>query len=301
MTAAGLRAQLPGGLIGDAGARVVDAVICPLTGRDEEMLADAGAREIDESMASTVTALLARCVISLGGAGPPSIGALRSLSVGDREALLLHLRRATLGDRIDCVATCPDPACGERSDLTLSVAELLVPRYDDPSEWHEEVFGAASGRGSKARVRVRFRLPTGGDQEATAELAATDPVTAARELFARCVATSTGSGGALAELPDDIADAVAARMAELDPQAELRLRFGCAGCGRPVEMLFDTASFLLAEIAATADRLHEELHAIAWHYHWSEAEILDLPRAKRRRYLDMIASSLGARQSQGVA
>jgi hypothetical protein len=301
MTGAGLRAPLPGGLIRDGGSRVVDAEIRPLTGRDEESLADASLRAVDRSMASTVTELLARCVVSLGGAGPPSMDALRALTVGDREALLLHLRRATLGDRIDCVATCPDPACGERSDLTLSVAELLVARYDDAAAWHEELFGAGVGRASKARVRVRFRLPTGGDQEATAELAGTDPVAAARALLVRCLTSATGSGGVAGELPDDVADAIAGRMAELDPQAEIRLRFDCAACGRPVDLLFDTASFFLAEIAATADRLYDEVHAIAWHYHWSEGEILDLPRGKRRGYLDLIASSLGARQSRGVA
>jgi hypothetical protein len=295
MTGAGLRAPLPTELAVDRGSRVVDVMVRPLTGRDEEMLADAEARGFDGSMASTVTALLARCVVSLGGAGPPSTDVLRSLPVGDREALLLHLRRATLGDRIDCVATCPAPACGERLDLTLSVAELLVPRYDDAAAWHDEVFG------SDRRLRLRFRLPTGADQEVTAEHAATDPAAAARALLARCVASSTGSGGVPAVLPDDIADAISARMAELDPQAEIRLHFDCAACGRPVEVLFDTASFFLAEIAATANRLYDEIHAIAWHYHWSEAEILDLPRSKRRCYLDLIASSLSARQSRGVA
>jgi hypothetical protein len=65
-------------------------------------------------------------------------------------------------------------------------------------------------------------------------------------------------------------------------------------------LLFDTATFFLAEVAATADRLLDEVHAIAWHYHWSESEILDLPRARRRRYLDLIASSLGTR-ARGVA
>lgn len=299
MTGAGILAPLPRGLVGDEGSRVVDAMVRPLTGRDEEMLADADARGFDGSMASTVTALLARCVVTLSGAGPPSTDVLRSLSVGDREALLLHLRRATLGDRIDCVATCADPACGERLDLTLSAAGLLVPRYDDAAAWYDELFG--SGSGPKRRVRLRFRLPTGGDQEATAEHAATDPAAAARALLARCVVSPTGSGGVLADLPGDIADAIAARMAELDPQAEIRLRFDCTACGRPVEVLFDTASFFLAEIAATADRLYDEIHAIAWHYHWSEAEILDLPRSKRRHYLDLIASSLSARQSRGVA
>jgi hypothetical protein len=290
MTGAGLRAPLPRGVI--EGLRVADAEIRPLTGREEELLGAAG--ETD-SMAATVTDLLGRCVLSLGGI-PASVEAVRSLSVGDREALLLHLRRATLGDRIDCVTTCPDPACGERLDLTLSIESLLVEPAPDAVEWYEEAL--PSGRGESPTVR--FRLPTGEDQEATAALAAADPVAAARALLARCVRPSTRRRSWAAGVPDDVADAIGARMAELDPQAEIRLRFDCAACERPVEMLFDTASFFLAELAATSDRLYDEVHAIAWHYHWSEAEILDLPRARRRRYLDLIASSVDTR-ARGVA
>src|SRR6185503_1744130 len=104
MTRAGLRAPLPRGLIGEEPVGG-DAEVRPLTGREEELLAT----ESGESMAAMVTAILARCVPSVGDvATTPE--AVRQLSVGDREALLLHLRRATLGDRIDCIATCPDPA-----------------------------------------------------------------------------------------------------------------------------------------------------------------------------------------------
>ena len=292
MTRAGLRAPLPRGLIGEepVGGH---AEVRPLTGREEELLGTGSG----ESMAAMVTAFLARCVQSVGGAATTP-DAVRQLSVGDREALLLHLRRATLGDRIDCVATCPDPACGERLDLTLSVGDLLVEPATDVAHWYEEAFPSAGGE-----TVVRFRLPTGADQEAIAGLAATDAVAAARELLARCVSPSRegGEGGGAADLADDVVDAVAARMAELDPQAEIRLRFDCAACGRPVDVLFDTASFFFAEIAATADRLFDEIHAIAWYYHWSEDAILDLPRDRRRRYLDLISASLGARQARGVA
>jgi hypothetical protein len=293
MTGSGTRVVLSRGLVN--GSRIQHAVIRPLTGRDEELLTAAWEAGGTEPTAATVTRLLARCVVLLAEE-PPSFEALRALCVGDREALLLHLRRLTLGDRVDCVAVCPDAACGERLDLTLSVQGLLVER-GEAVEWYEETFPSASPEGE---VAVRFRVPTGADQEETAGLAATDPTAAARAILRRCVASSSGLRGGLNEVPDDVADAVAARMAELDPQAEIRLRFDCAACGRPVEMLFDTGAFFLAEIEATADRLLQEVHAIAWHYHWPEREILDLPRARRRQYLELIASSLSAR-SRGVA
>jgi hypothetical protein len=183
-------------------------------------------------------------------------------------------------------------------DLTLAVGDLLVEPAADVAPWYEETFPAGGGR-----VLVRFRVPTGADQEAIAGLAATDAVAAARELLARCVSPDLdgGAGRVAADLTDEVVDAVAARMAELDPQGEIRLRFDCAACGRPVDVLFDTAAFFFAEIGATADRLYDEIHAIAWYYHWSEHAILDLPRNRRRRYLDLISASLGARQARGVA
>jgi hypothetical protein len=37
------------------------------------------------------------------------------------------------------------------------------------------------------------------------------------------------------------------------------------------------------------DRLYEEVHVIALHYHWPEAAILALPASRRRRYLGQLA------------
>lgn len=38
-----------------------------------------------------------------------------------------------------------------------------------------------------------------------------------------------------------------------------------------------------------ADRLYEEVSYVAYHFHWSHEEILDLEHALRRRYVDEIA------------
>jgi hypothetical protein len=41
-----------------------------------------------------------------------------------------------------------------------------------------------------------------------------------------------------------------------------------------------------------AERLYEEVHHLAYHYHWREQDILELPRLKRRRYLALLAGKL---------
>ena len=45
---------------------------------------------------------------------------------------------------------------------------------------------------------------------------------------------------------------------------------------------------------AVDERLfYDEVHTLASHYHWSEADILDLPQAKRRLYIDLINRARG--------
>jgi hypothetical protein len=279
---------LPGGVL-DGDRRYDTAALRSVTGHEEELLA-VWADVAGLSLAAQVTALLTCCVERLG-ADRPTADDLRHLTVGDREALLLHLRRITVGERLDCTLSCPDPACSELVDLSVAVTDLLVPRYDGPAMWHEESFPAGD-----ATVRLRFRLPTGADQEAVAALAETDPEAAARQVFERCL-----EAPGLAPLGAETLAAVSDRMAELDPQGELRLTFGCPGCGTAVDSLFDTGTFLLTEVAAAGARLAEEVHALAWYYHWSEAEILGMTARRRRRYLDLIAAELDRAGARGAA
>ncbi|MFC7547747.1 DUF6760 family protein [Plantactinospora sp. GCM10030261] len=47
-----------------------------------------------------------------------------------------------------------------------------------------------------------------------------------------------------------------------------------------------------------ADRLHEEVAYVAYHFHWALDDILDLEHPDRRRYVDEIAR-INTRISQG--
>lgn len=43
-------------------------------------------------------------------------------------------------------------------------------------------------------------------------------------------------------------------------------------------------------VTYATDRMHEEIAYIAYHFHWSQAEILDLEHRDRRRYVEQIAT-----------
>jgi hypothetical protein len=277
---------LPGGFWLD-GVHHREAGLAPLSGADEAFLLETAGML---TPARRTTALLARCLTRLGPFSPVSpmspvspvpAAAVSALTVGDREALLLHLRRITLGERLECVLRCAAPGCGERMELDLAVSELLVPPTATSQPWYEEDFQAGA-----TPWRVRFRLPTGEDQELAADLLQEDTSPVASLLLARCV-----DGGP--ELPPAVAEAVAERMALLDPQAEIVLRLACPICGRETATLFDAAAWLYQEIAGRTAELYREVHLLAFHYHWREADILAMTGRKRHLYLGFLAEALG--------
>jgi hypothetical protein len=275
---------LPGGYWFD-GRCYREARLRPIGSGDEDFLLDTEGRLLP---AHRVTALLARCVERLGPAEPATAEAVRSLNVGDREALLLHLRRLSLGERLQGVVDCPAPDCGERMDLDLHVGDLLLPPYDHSRRSFEADISENGGS-----YRVRFRLPTGADQEDAAILARSDSRVAAERLLHRCVERVTDEGGEPVDnLPPAMDDRISEAMSELDPQAELTFSLACPACGHAFLAPFDTAAYLFRELDDQAKHLHQEVHLLAFYYHWSEAEIIGMPARKRRLYLELLEEAL---------
>ena len=234
--------------------------------------------------APRANALIARCMV--GRAVPAD-----ALTVGDREAILLHLRRLTFGDSMACLLPCPNPSCGEQLQVSVDVSDLLVPRA-------ESTTGRVRVDSAGATFDVSFRLPTAADLDATAADAVGDPDDAALALLARSLLHADRDGEAVdaQDLPEEVRAAVAAAMAERDPQAEVSMTMRCPECGRQFSSLFDAAAFLLRELEARAARTLREVHVLAQHYHWSEADILRMPAQRRARYIELIHESRGRRR-----
>lgn len=261
------------------------ALLRPITGEDEAFLLETG-----EGLppAQWVTALLARCLVGLEPLDHVTMETVRSLSVGDREALLLHLHRLTFGDKMQCVLACPSPKCKEKMDLDLKATELLLPPYSNVEEWHEAQLIDAGHS-----YRVRFRLPTGADQEASAGLALTDLRAASKMLLRRCLGGIERDNGSPVEIiPEALDGQISSMMAELDPQAELILNLTCPTCGNTFSALFDTASYLSKEMNCHLEQIYREVHVLAFYYHWSESEIMGMTQKKRQRYLELLDEAM---------
>lgn len=315
---------LPNGLW-RSGAHLRRAWLRSLSGSDEEALAMAPG----ELPAERATRVLGRCLVELTAApgehrsGEKERGGeelARRLTVGDREALLLHLRRLTFGGTADCVLSCPRAGCEEKMDLALDLSDLLLPPYAEPRPLIEAevpavaapdaASGAASGgEGADpgAGWRVRFRLPTGADLEGVARRLVEEGAEASERWLAERLiesvesveaaeaveAAGDGAPSPAQGLPPAVVAALSDLVAEADPQADIRLEMDCTGCGERFESRFDATAFLLDELDAGRDPLYRQVHQLALHYHWSEAQILSLTPGKRRLYLGLLADHLG--------
>jgi hypothetical protein len=109
------------------------------------------------------------------------------------------------------------------------------------------------------------------------------------ELVERCVieAKLNAEPIEIDELPEEIIQALAEKVAELDPQAEVLLNLDCPACRHHWQVLFDITSFFWDELHASAVRLFREVDVLASVYGWCEDEILAMSATKRKIYLGM--------------
>ena len=203
---------------------------------------------------------------------------LAALSVGERDTLLLAVREATFGAELNGYADCR--ACAQPLEFAVPVAGLRLTASPDA--------GAPTHELQADGVTLRFRLPDSRDLGAVAGCVGPDQ--GRRVLVERCVleVTRDGEASAVGELSPGAVASLAARMAELDPQAEMLLDLHCTACGHAGHVVLDIAQFFWAELVVQAKRLLREVHVLARAYAWPESDILAMSAWRRRCYLEMV-------------
>lgn len=256
--------ELPGGLWHE-GRRERRAQLRELNGAIEWQVA--GRLALGGAWPDCVTDLLGAAVGRLGDSAPDR-ARIASLCVADRQWLLLHLLREWQGDTLWLTSACP--RCGARFDLGVQRSAIPV---------------RPAGEGYPfARVRLagrewRLRVPDGADQSAVAAL----PEAEARQRLARrCLLDDD----APARFDDAALQAIGDALEAVAPELATVMQVSCPHCGLAHALTLDPC----AVGPLTPDALLDDVHVLASTYHWSEHDILALPRARRLRYLDRIAA-----------
>jgi hypothetical protein len=286
---------LPGGYADGDSAFLQEVELAPLSGRDEELIA------AQQPTANSVilTVLLSRCVRRLGPYRPVSEELARRLLVADRQFLLLKLRQMTFGDHVQATVQCPWEGCRKKVDIDFSLHDIPVRVSEEKGPLYTRELSPEAAfineHGEHYR-EVVFRLPNGEDQEAISPMIEEDETKALALLLARCIrrlGPITNPGPEIIHRLSPLArKEIERHMEEAAPQVDLSLAAYCPECDREFTVPFDLQRFFLAECQTSRDFLYREVHYLAYHYHWSEQEILALSREKRRQYIAILAEEL---------
>ncbi|HRF06912.1 MAG: hypothetical protein ABTR27_06795 [Candidatus Competibacter phosphatis] len=266
---------LPGGLPVN-GRLERHARFRPLTGRIEQAVIESS--DVADRPAY-VTSVLCRALDSIG-AGPADEASVARLGVADRQYLILRLGALLGGEQLWLKLRCA--ACDAWFDVDLRRNELPVRAAAEGYPWISLQLGAR---------HIEAVVPNGEDQQA---IAALDDAAAMQRLLRRCIRRVDGAAPGeefFARLSEADIEALDEALDDLAPAVCDRLQVDCPECHHSQQAPLDH----YAQLGIDEYVFYDEVHTLASHYHWSEADILDLPRSKRQRYLDLISRSAALR------
>jgi hypothetical protein len=212
-----------------------------------------------------VTKLLARC------GAPRDDRYWWSQAVGARIAALVRLLAVTDGiEQLGLQARCREPACGAWFEFELPLASVLdqLPP-DEPIR--------ATLTGSRP---VTLRRPSGRD---LSEWRAQRP--RSHEQAVQAMLQSLVIDGAVSV---EDAPALADILAAEDPLVAFSVSCTCPVCDGPTEVRIDLEDIALTRLRQQQRALLREIHILASHYGWTEAQIMAVAPARRARYLSLI-------------
>lgn len=206
------------------------------------------------------------------------------LPLGERNALLLDLRTATLGRRMEGFALCPE--CGAELEFAFDAGELARDLRAQAGSALDVVDGCSL---RPANTLDLLAASAGGDEEQ-----------ARRILLERTVSVKDAGPRADGGPADGESrrwlsaqsEPVFARLLQafeaLNASAEIRAQFQCAACGSSASVDVDVAHFFLGELARSARWLMMDVHDLASAYGWSEQSIVAMSAARRSAYLELL-------------
>ena len=289
-------AVLPAGLIDAQGCLHKDVELTPLSGREEELLA-----QTDYPTAGLVTEVLSRCVKRIGTISDVTPTLIRALLVGDRQYLLLMLRQQTFGDRVQASLPCPWPECGSGVDIDFLISSIPITECEDMQPIYIldiDSFAEAEvmGLGVQKSLPIKYRLPNGADQEAVLDGSNQNEAQVLSTLLSRCL-LSVGPVEAptadwVSQLPASVKQQLEQEMESRAPNLELTMEAECPECKRTFIAPFELQDFFFGEIKIGTELLLREVHYLAFHYHWSEHDIMAMPRGRRRQYINVLSDEI---------
>ncbi len=266
--------QLPGGFLHENRIHR-QAIFRPICGETELFFQESNRKK--DSIPCYVTGILAAALDKIGGihANPFVVS---QLCVADRQYLMLQLASMLEGDVFWILSSCSScksdfDICVKRSDLPVKKAGLGYP--------------FATVKLDEAELTCR--IPVGEDQEKIEPLADDD---ALHLLLENCIEEVNGNApqeGFIDSLTAADIGCIEDVLEDISPSVTTSLLTHCPECD--AEQVVELDPYTLT--GTETGNFYQEIHTLAMAYHWSEQDIMALPRSRRRTYLDLIDRSRG--------
>ncbi len=203
---------------------------------------------------------------------------LGKLSIGQRDAGLLQIRKNLFGNNIFAVAQCE--SCKTNVEIPLDVDVLLVSAFDIEKDHSAKV--------EFADYFIHFQFPNSNHLALIAKCSSIEE--ARLVLLDHSIEKIEYQDRVISldELPNSIVEKFIKHLSEEDPQAEIKLNYQCANCNVKAQSTFDISNFLWEEIESKAKDIFWEVHTLARAYGWTEKDVLDLSSIRRQHYVEMV-------------
>lgn len=259
--------ELPGGLLVD-GQLCCDFSFKPITGSIEREILESNQNVV--SLVTHVTNMLNVTLAQLAGM-PANKELISSLCSGDRQYLILQLEAIINPASKWLTLNCQ--ACDELIQLELIPGTL-------PIKPAGQYFPATTTQLSIGEVSLR--VPNGADEEALLQQPDNEKQRL-KHLLKRLIFQANNKVEIGQLNPDDL-DKIDQTLEDMMPQPSTNISTTCPYCNSPQQISLD----IFAWMNEKNSDIENDIHQLAIHYHWSEKDILALPKTRRKHYLALI-------------
>jgi hypothetical protein len=240
--ATGVVVQLPAGTIKD-GKVYREAEIVPMTGLTRKAIAREDVRASPHKITSV---MILQCLKRVGSVTSISNKVLDEMLVGDREFLMMEIRRISMGNDINVTVACEK--CNNKIDVKFSIDELEIVKLKDEDYEIKEGARTFRVRSTDPRLDVLCRFPNGADQQIAAPFLSKNPVEFAFKLYSCCVLEWNGKAGPFESrffesLPVSVLDKFEQGFGDTQPGPVLKQSVPCPVCTAGIEFTFAGSDF----------------------------------------------------------
>lgn len=236
--------MLPCGLL-ENGKLLTNAEIIPMTGKTRKVIARP---DIRQNPAKVLDALLLQCVTKIGPFSTINKKITDRLSLGDRDFLVMEIRKKSLGDIVESVLECP--SCKEKMDIKINLNNVTVKYLKETNFKIDGDKLSIDITCEKPKFTAKFRMPCGEDQHAIAPFIRKNPIEANYMLYQRCLLEWDGqnvfdlSPTFFEDLPLPILDILDIEFFEALPGPDMRLPANCIYCNTEINAGLESSDFL---------------------------------------------------------